>query len=188
MNRFALIPTIALAALVTLAADDPPPPANPPPQGSPIPESVIEQAREGKAKRKSGTTRVLTNEDVKKSKGRIIERKADGTAPAAIPSGPSTLETQAAKRTRALQLEERRIDLQKAVGALEKDLAAIEQSYYDESDLDKRDGAVVRRFEDVKKQLDAAREALAAVLKEIEPPPQSAPAPPPVPDSSGPRP
>jgi hypothetical protein len=56
------------------------------------------------------------------------------------------------------------------VAQFEKELATIEQKYYEENDLDRRDAELVRRFNDTKMKLEAARKELE-VLEPAEPEP-----------------
>ena len=140
---------LALALLLALggvaAASDDPKPAD-----------VVDVAKEAKAKRKKSTTKVITNADVKKSKGKLVTTNVPNTP---IEKQPTIVEQQEAKRAAEKIAAERRAKYEKLVADLEKQLAAIEQAYYDENDLVKRDTEVVKKFNDVKAKLDAARAA-----------------------------
>ena len=115
-------------------------------------------AKDAKAKRKKSTSKVLTNADVKKSKGRIVETpNISATAPAKEQTLTEKHEAQkAADRTAA----ELRASQEKLVADLEKQLAALEQQYYEENDLNRRDTEIVKKFNDVKAKLEAARAQL----------------------------
>jgi len=117
-------------------------------------KDVVDAAKESKAKRKKSTSKVITNADVKKSKGKIATTNVPNTP---IEKQPSLLEQQEAKRAADKIASERRAKYDKLVADLEKELAAIEQAYYDENDLAKRDTEIVKKFNDVKAKLDAAR-------------------------------
>lgn len=121
-------------------------------------DSLVSASRDAKSKRKKSTTKVLTNADVKKSKGTLIDSKAAQT-PVPEP-GPGLVEQyEAAKQTRALT-DAKIAAFEKEIAALEKELAAIEQSYYEENDLQRRDIDIVKRFNDTKKKLDDTRAQL----------------------------
>ena len=119
-------------------------------------KDVVDAAKESKAKRKKSTGKVITNADVKKSKGKIATTNVPNTP---IEKQPSIVEQQEAKRAADKIASERRAKYDKLVADLEKELAAIEQAYYDENDLTKRDTEIVKKFNDVKAKLDAARAA-----------------------------
>jgi membrane-bound lytic murein transglycosylase B len=126
---------------------------------------LVEASKQAK-QRKKMPTKVITNADVKKSKGKIVETPA-GSLPYVEPLPAQTsIEKQEADRTARLANEARVDKAQKHVAELEIALTQIEQSYYDENDLQRRDTDIVRRFEETKKQLDAARAELAAAKPE----------------------
>jgi hypothetical protein len=128
--------------LVLLAADD----------------TLVDAAKDAKAKRKKSTTRVLTNADVKKSKGKISTTPNVSGEP--VKSEPTLMDAYTASRAAEKASAERRAANEKLIAALEKDLAAIEASYYNENDLNYRDTVLVKRFNDVKAKLAIARAAL----------------------------
>jgi hypothetical protein len=117
-------------------------------------KDVVDAAKVSKAKRKKSTGKVITNADVKKSKGKIATTNVPNTP---IEKQPSLVEQQEVKRAADRIASERRKKYDKLVAELEKELAAIEQAYYDENDLVKRDTEIVKKFNDVKAKLDAAR-------------------------------
>jgi len=128
--------------LVLLAADD----------------TLVDAAKDAKAKRKKSTTRVLTNADVKKSKGKIATTPNVSGEP--VKSEPTLMEKYTASRAAEKASAERRAANEKQIADLEKELAAIEASYYNENDLNYRDTVLVKRFNDVKAKLAIARTAL----------------------------
>jgi len=144
MKPLALALLLAVAGATVVIADDP------------QAVDVVDVAKEAKAKRKKSTSKVITNADVKKSKGKIATTNVPNTP---IEKTPSIVEQQEAKRAADKIAAERRAKYEKLVADLEKELAAIEQAYYDENDLAKRDTEIVKKFNDVKAKLDAARAA-----------------------------
>jgi hypothetical protein len=128
-------------------------------------DKLVDASKDAKSKRKKSTTKVITNKDVKKSKGTLIQTDAQQTK--LPPVDAAKKKQEAAKRQQALN-ELQIAALEKQVTALTKDLNAIEQSYYDENDFKKRDTDIVRRFDETKRKLDQARYALA-VLQGGEP-------------------
>ena len=121
-------------------------------------DDLVGVAKASKEKRKKSTTRVITNADVKKSKGKIASTNVPDTPVKPEPTMTEKFEAEkAAKRIN----DEKRAAAEKLIGELEKELATIEQSYYDEDDLTKRDTEIVNRFNEVKAKLDKARAELA---------------------------
>jgi hypothetical protein len=122
--------------------------------------ALVEASKEAKSKRKGSTSKVITNADVKKSKGKLIERP--GTAAPDPAPQPTLAEKHEAER--GFEREAKAAEAQKLVDELTKQLEKIEQAYYEENDLDKRDEVIARQFEDVKKKLDGAKKALEDLL------------------------
>jgi hypothetical protein len=124
-------------------------------------DDLVETAKSAKAKRRKSTSKVITNADVKKSKGKLLEtplRPLPDEAPQ-----PTLAEKHAADKKIRAARDERLTAARSTVATLEKELAALEQKYYEENDLDRRDGVLVKQFNEVKERLDAARKELAAV-------------------------
>jgi len=117
--------------------------------------ALVEASKAAKAKKKTSTTKVITNADVKKSKGKLSEHPATSTP--VVKLEPTLLEKQAAERTERLTLEAKRAELEQKVAALEKEVAALEASYYEANDLDYRDTVIAKKFAEKKAALDAAR-------------------------------
>jgi hypothetical protein len=127
-------------------------------------EDLVEAAKAAKAKRKKSTTKVITNADVKKAKSKLIVNEHAATVAVEPVSNESSLEKQAREK-RERSLADLKLAAAKAtVAQFEKELAALEQKYYEENDLHRRDTELVRRFDETKAKLDAARKELEALL------------------------
>jgi hypothetical protein len=120
---------------------------------------LSDAAKGAKSKRKKSTSKVITNADVKKSKGKIVQTPNVSAMP--VEKEPTLTEQYEAQRAAEKTASELRAQREKAVADLEKELAALEQQYYDENDLNRRDTIIVKKFNDVKTKLDAARGELA---------------------------
>lgn len=124
--------------------------------------ALVEASKAAKAKKKTpSTTKVITNADVKKSQGKLVEKPGKAAAP--VKPEPTLLEKQAADRAARLEQEAKLAELQKNVAALEKEVAALEASYYESNDLDYRDTVIAKRFADAKAKLDLAKKDLDAL-------------------------
>jgi hypothetical protein len=121
-------------------------------------DDLVDAAKDAKAKRKKSTSKVITNADVKKSKGKVGTTTAPSTP---VTPEPTMMEKHTAAREAEKIAADRKALATALVGRLEKELATIEQRYYEENDLDRRDVELVKRFNDTKARLDAAREELA---------------------------
>jgi hypothetical protein len=106
-------------------------------------------------------SKVITNEDVKKG---AVKSGTASVAPAPATATADTagpLQKQAEqRRTRAASIA-RVADAEKKAAELEAELRRLEQAYYEESDLTRRDKVLVPRFEQTSKQLDQAKKELA---------------------------
>jgi DNA repair ATPase RecN len=122
-------------------------------------DTLVGTAKTAKANRRKSTGKVITNADVKKSKGKIGQTTA--TAPVDGQPEESLVDKQLAMRKARAEYKTSSTAAREAVAQLEKEVATLEQQYYDEHDLDRRDGELVRRFNEAKKKLDDARAALA---------------------------
>jgi hypothetical protein len=134
-------------------------------------DPLVEAARKAKANRKTSSSKVLTNKDVKKSKGKLIvlDKPAVET-PAAQPKTSSLVQQDERYRARKEAAEKVALN-EKKVASLEKDLEAIEQRYYEENDPNYRDNVIQKRFAQARGQLDDARRELADardLLKSLE--------------------
>ncbi len=126
--------------------------------------ALVDASKNAKEKRKKSSTKVITNADVKKSKGKLAEKPATTSTAEPAPA-ESLTEKHEADRKKRLETDAAKAVLDKQVADLEAKLAAVEQSYYEENDLNRRDTEIVRRFAHVKKQLEAARAAREALGK-----------------------
>ncbi|MFN2441058.1 MAG: hypothetical protein ABR517_00055 [Thermoanaerobaculia bacterium] len=137
----------------------------PAPQDSPLVRAAkaAQKARE----RKASTGTVITDESVKKSTGRItvLSEPVAPAAPARPEDAGAALAGMKKERTdAAAQAEQARLEietLEKEIARLEKELDSIEESYYDESDVELRADLSQRNFARTKADLAAAREKLA---------------------------
>ena len=136
-------------------------------------QDLVSAAKDAKGKRKQPSTKVLTNADVKKSKGKLIvlsskEEKPPESAKEVDPLTP--LQRHDANHRERLLVDEKLRAAQTKVADLEKELLAIEQRYYEENDPDRRDRIIRVKFEETRKALEGARAELEAVRsKDPEP-------------------
>lgn len=133
----------------------PPPPAKD--------SDLVAAAKKAKAGRVAIPRKPITNADVKKSKGKLIE--LPGKAPA-INASPAPVDQRTSEEKHQQEMkvaeaaEQVQVDAVKKVADLEKELAAIEQSYYEENDPTFRDDVIRKKFEQKKQELETARAAL----------------------------
>lgn len=137
-------------------------------------KDLVSAAKDAKGKRRQPSTKVLTNADVKKSKGKLIvlsspEKAEAGTAAKEVdPLSP--LQRHDASYRERLVIDEKTRVIQSRVDALEKELLELESRYYEENDPDRRDRVIRSKFEEVRKELDEAKSELEAVKpKDPEP-------------------
>jgi hypothetical protein len=123
---------------------------------------LVAAAKKAKAGRVAIPRKPITNADVKKAKGKLIE--LPGKAAAETPQAPVDQRTSTEKHQQAMKAaaaaEQVQTDAAKRVTDLEKELAAIEQSYYEENDPVYRDDVIRKKFDEKKQQLEAARAAV----------------------------
>ena len=124
--------------------------------------TLVDVAKDAKEKRRKSTSKVITNADVKKSKGKVQTTNAPTTP---VVREPTLMEKHQATRAAEAATAAHKAKYEPVIAQLEKELAAIEQSYYNENDLTRRDTQLVTRFNDVKAKLDAARKALASPVQ-----------------------
>jgi chromosome segregation ATPase len=125
-------------------------------------EDLAAAGKANKEKRKKSTTRVITNEDVVKARGNITETKG-GTPQEELPPPESLIEKHQVRRAERAIAEHRLHQLESRLAALEKELTLLEQQYFEESDLTRRDTVIAKRFDEVKESLDGAREELESL-------------------------
>lgn len=157
MNALLLLFVLVAAAQV---ADDP----APGPKAAPKDSALVQASRDNGGPRKKKARKVITNADVKRSKGKLVvlPQRPEVTSSAEPPaSDKGLLEQQDDSRKARREAEKRLADADARVKDLERELARIEQSYYDESDPNRRDSAITARFLQTKRQLDDARKDLA---------------------------
>jgi hypothetical protein len=133
-------------------------------------DDLVDAAKEAKSNRKKSTTKVITNKDVKKAKAVLGTTNAPTTP---VEAEPTLAEKAAAEKAARAAAEEKLAKAEKVVAELEASLAAIEQEYYEEDDLTRRDTVIVQRFNEVKAKLDAAKRGVG-----VPPAPAGHPAPP----------
>jgi hypothetical protein len=124
--------------------------------------ALVEASKNAKSKRKTSTTKVITNDDVKKSKGKLVEKPGEAQ-PDPEPQ-PTLAEKHETDRAARLEREAKIAAADKKVNELTKELERIEQAYYEENDLDRRDEVIAKQFEETKKKLDDAKKALEDLL------------------------
>ena len=118
--------------------------------------TMVEASKAAKSKRKTSTTKVITNADVKKAdKSKLTVRKDAESTP--VEKQPTLMEKHEAERKTRAELDAKLKLLDETIAGLEKELARLEQTYYETNDLNYRDRELVARFTDAKKRLDDAR-------------------------------
>jgi paraquat-inducible protein B len=134
--------------------------------------SLVETAKQAKAKRRTSSTKVITNKDVKKSKGKLIVLSTPvDDKPAAPTETTGPLQKQDTKYRQRKDAQEHLDAVQKKVDGLQKALESIEQQYYEENDPNYRDQVIQKRFAQTKRQLEDAQQELADArdaLKKID--------------------
>jgi hypothetical protein len=106
------------------------------------------------------TTKVITNDDVQKSAAKPqTTTTAAMTTSTADTKGP--LQKQEEQHRARVAVVKRLTDAEKKAAELEAELRRLEQAYYEEENLNRRDTVLVPRFEQTKKQLDDAKKELA---------------------------
>ena len=124
--------------------------------------ALVKAAKSSGGPKRKSTKKVITNDDVKRSKGKLVTLPPK-PAPVTTVAGPvkGSLEKQDDQR-RAQSVATERVSLAQAkVTDLEKELARLEQAYYEAADPNYRDTTIQTRFNQTKRQLDDARKELA---------------------------
>ena len=107
------------------------------------------------------TGKVITNEDVKKAAAKPSS-VPPAASPAPAPAAAKTpLQKLAEERHARADAVKRAETAEKKAAELEAELRRLEQAYYEEFDLNRRDTVLMPRFEQTKKQLDEAKQELA---------------------------
>jgi hypothetical protein len=121
---------------------------------------LVKAANDAKAKRSAATkTKVITNADVKKSKGKVATTTLAPLPADEAKPGPKLTSDQLYRARR--EAADRVTASEKKVADLDKSLDLIEQSFYAENDPNYRDDVIQKRFEQTKRQLADARKELA---------------------------
>jgi len=165
MKRLLVAASIALFAIVAFAQEETPQPAKPK-------DSDLVAASKASTRKKAKPKHVITNDDVKKSKGKLTvaePKKIAGPAVAEVEvTSPKTSAEETALYNKRVAAQERVALAEKKVAELEHELATIEQDYYEENDPAKRDKEITRRFAQTKKQLADARTELGNAREDAE--------------------
>lgn len=132
---------------------------------------LVRAAKSSKLKRGSGSP-VITDADVKKSKGKlsvISSRELPKTEePPAETAADEAVVAKVSSQKAKDGARERFEKAQNEVATLERELATAEEDYYNEDDATTRDQVIEARFDRAKKQLDAAREELASAREALQ--------------------
>jgi len=123
---------------------------------------LVKAAKANGGPKKPIPKKVITNADVKKSKGKLVElppAKPEATVAAANIKSP--LEKQNDDFHARETADARVTKAEKKVDDLAKELRRIEDAYYAENDPNYRDATIVPRFNQTKNQLEIARKELA---------------------------
>jgi hypothetical protein len=123
-------------------------------------QELVKSAHAAKATRKKSATKVITNKDVKKSKGKLIELPKS-EKPVMKTTGVKTIAEQDVNYRQRREATEHLAAAQKKVDGLQKELDSIEQRYYEENDPNYRDNVIQQRFQQTKRQLQDAQHELA---------------------------
>lgn len=166
MKKTVVIALLCVAAAFSLRAQQTKPKATN--------QDLVSAAKQSKAKRKKSATKVITNKDVKKANGKLIELPPSKKPAAKVVRVPTIEEQDAAYKQRK-ETSERYEAAQKSVDKLQKQVDEIEQQYYEENDPNYRDNVIQKRFEQAKRQLQDAQQELADARdakKKLTPSPQ----------------
>lgn len=150
--RRALLVAGCLLSVALLAQEQPPKDSD-----------LVAAAKKAKAGRVAIPRKPITNADVKKAKGKLIELPPK--TPAETAQQPAveqwtSMEKHQQSMKAAAAADKVQADAAKKVADLEKELAAIEQSYYEENDPAYRDDVIRKKFDEKKQELEAARAAV----------------------------
>lgn len=141
----------------------------------PVPATDSPLVRAAKAARKAREKKassgpVITDDSVKKSGGRltVLSGSARAGTPAPEDAEAAFVKMNQDRADAAMRAEQARVEaegLVKEIARLERELASVEEDYYDESNLELRDDVAERDFKKTKTALETAREKLAAARK-----------------------
>ena len=122
---------------------------------------LVKAAKASGGPKKKTHKKVITNADVKTSKGNLVVLPPKPGQAAAAVDNRGPLEKQDDDRRSRSEVDLHIAAAQKRVDELQKELRRIEDAYYAENDPNYRDSAIEQRFNQTKKQLDDARKELA---------------------------
>jgi hypothetical protein len=132
------------------------------PQEKPEDSPLVKAAKASGGPKRKPTKKVITNADVKKSKGSLVVLPPKVSEATTTPQPQKTsLQKQDEQRKASGVASIRVTTAEKKVGELEKELRRVEDAYYAENDPNYRDKTIADRFNQTKKQLDDARKELA---------------------------
>ena len=123
---------------------------------------LVKAAKANGGPKKPMPKKVITNADVKKSKGTLVvlpPKQPDATVAAVEIKGPLAKQDDEFHAREAADASLAKA--QKKVDDLQKELRRIEDAYYAENDPNYRDSTIVPRFNQTKNQLEIARKELA---------------------------
>ncbi|MBK5258658.1 MAG: hypothetical protein JJE51_03635 [Thermoanaerobaculia bacterium] len=170
MKRTLAIATLFVGPVLWAAAaiaEEAKPPAKPATTSATQP--LVDASRGAKAKRKKSSTKVITNADVKKSKGKLIvisPSKLD--EPLAEEKKTPTLAEQEGQRRLRFTASERVATAEKNASELEAEINRLEQRFYEENDPEYRDNVIQKKFTEAKRQLDDAQRELGNARAELQ--------------------
>ncbi|HVR41339.1 MAG TPA: hypothetical protein VMU84_19750 [Thermoanaerobaculia bacterium] len=151
--------SVYFLALLLLTADET---STAPPPSQKDTTALVEAAKDAKAKRKKSTTKVITNADVKKAKGKLVQLPGEPEKPRPADTSSPIAKFEAEKKAKVAA--DARIAVAEArVKDLELELAKIEQAYFDEGDPNMRDTVIRRRFDATQALLEQARRDLEEI-------------------------
>lgn len=124
--------------------------------------ALVKAAKSSGGPKRKSRKKVITNNDVKGSKGKLVTLPPKPAATTTAPGpGKGSLEKQDDQR-RAQSVATERVGIAQAkVIDLEKELSRLEQAYYEAADPNYRDTTIQTRFNQTKRQLEEARKELA---------------------------
>lgn len=143
------------------------------PSSKPADSPLVRAAKASGGPKKIPKKKVITNADVKKSRGKLVVLPDKKAAPAPAPAAAATAPAPPATSTKGpferyedqLRAEnaarDRVAKAEKTVSDLEKELRRLEEAYYAENDPTYRDTTISTRFSQTKRQLEDARKDLA---------------------------
>ncbi|HEU5162884.1 MAG TPA: hypothetical protein VFV54_07055 [Thermoanaerobaculia bacterium] len=177
MTRIATCIVSALLATSALAAEPQKAPAKKPgttvlteaPATGDSPLVRAAKAAKKARDKNASPTPTITDASVKKSSGKLTvlsEGKGGTPSPEETESAFAKLNQDRADQIRQAAVARDEVAaLEKEVTRLEKELVSVEEDYYDESNAELREDLSQRDFAKTKKDLESAREKLAAARK-----------------------